>query len=656
MSCVGGLGLGRDVDCLNNSSTMVHVIRLLFSLNHRAMHHHICTLQSLSRKRSTQEDSTDDSDSDSENSPGYNKPAWEEHGSKSQKIQIGVRNIKVEAENKKSTKPVKNVLTVHEETKVRRCIALTGRNETQAEKENEQYPRSSEDLSKAPIGMRANDHTLSSSNSSQRDRAPLQSTFNSKSADSCARTPSISVKVNVFDPFEKTHRAETQHKVLPTVLNFDAQREGPSSWKVFDFRNEPSPFKITKKKLAAAAAGAAQKSMSLVPIRAAEGKPLESLGRLELDDGKKGGKCAGSFAILKFLGGGSYGSVFSIRPLSAPNVKSVAIKIEKGRQTLPWEVYVLHKLLLVHVGAGSSTISPQSKAQRAAELADLVISPRGLIIYNDACCLLLPQAAGTLLAILECHVKSNSSLSEISAAFFVSRMIRGLEVIVSAELIHSDLKLDNWLIFVDDCRVRVTIADFGRCLDRGQYPEGTRFRFNDRTLQSFGAATKELVCGAQWERSLEEGGSWTHELDFHAMGVAVLALVVPQHEEAVSGALLRYQYACQSAFDKEQIPKFLRGIKLPRSWNSECWSCFIEDMFNPAAGKHSLTFTTVPRITGILNLRFACSILNEALAGSTSGASFMRVLRTHRLELESLFEGHQSKLNAELKNLVRGFS
>ncbi len=94
-------------------------------------------------------------------------------------------------------------------------------------------------------------------------------------------------------------------------------------------------------------------------------------------------------------------------------------------------------------------------------------------------------------------------------------MIRSLEFLISAELLHGDIKLDNWLIYPETdpnatTPLRLTLTDFGRSIDRRAYPPGTRFRFNASTLACFGNNTKELVCGAQWRRGDEnEGeGSW----------------------------------------------------------------------------------------------------------------------------------------------------
>ena len=118
-------------------------------------------------------------------------------------------------------------------------------------------------------------------------------------------------------------------------------------------------------------------------------------------------------------------------------------------------------------------------------------------------------------------------------------MIRSLEFLISAELLHGDIKLDNWLIYPETdpnatTPLRLTLTDFGRSIDRRAYPPGTRFRFNASTLACFGNNTKELVCGAQWRMGDEnEGeGSWldslsnSHTLDFVTTFFHVFAFVM----------------------------------------------------------------------------------------------------------------------------------
>ena len=220
--------------------------------------------------------------------------------------------------------------------------------------------------------------------------------------------------------------------------------------------------------------------------------------------------------------GGTYGSVFALRPETESTLRphTVALKVEAGVRHLPWELHILTKLRRrVLGGPEAGHLSPCSRKSLEVDLNELFIQPSSLALYRDACCLVLPRGVGTLYDVLKTSKSSGVGLPELSTAWYVSRMLRALEVLIGADILHADIKLDNWLLFsttdlgessskdrfVESSSVklplRLALIDFGRSVDRRQYPAGSRFRFGESTLRTFGQDAKNLVCAAQWRES-----------------------------------------------------------------------------------------------------------------------------------------------------------
>eukprot|EP00613_Pedinella_sp_CCMP2098_P022862 CAMPEP_0171685824 /NCGR_PEP_ID=MMETSP0991-20121206/2461_1 /TAXON_ID=483369 /ORGANISM="non described non described, Strain CCMP2098" /LENGTH=134 /DNA_ID=CAMNT_0012273511 /DNA_START=124 /DNA_END=525 /DNA_ORIENTATION=- len=133
-------------------------------------------------------------------------------------------------------------------------------------------------------------------------------------------------------------------------------------------------------------------------------------------------------------------------------------------------------------------MSPQTRSFREAELDDLIVSPLVLALYRECSCLILPRAAGTLW-----HVSrsvGSSVMPECCCAFYASRMCRALELLFSADLLHGDIKLDNFLIVENSANengsqdlgrsrkdggaspnmaASLMLIDFGRSIDRRAY-------------------------------------------------------------------------------------------------------------------------------------------------------------------------------------------
>lgn len=174
------------------------------------------------------------------------------------------------------------------------------------------------------------------------------------------RPPPAAPKLRLLDPYEATHRDGMQRQVLEAMAPGAASPPLPPSstsssstsssgelapraekgelGTVVNLRLHPAPFRCERRTLTAAAAAAASVRREAMHLSSKGGGDQLVLGRL------------GAFGIAKFLGGGTYGSVFSLRPKHLDSAAgagatgamvSVALKVETGVRHLPWEMHVL---------------------------------------------------------------------------------------------------------------------------------------------------------------------------------------------------------------------------------------------------------------------------------------------------------------------------
>ena len=103
------------------------------------------------------------------------------------------------------------------------------------------------------------------------------------------------------------------------------------------------------------------------------------------------------FAVRKYLGGGSYGSVFSLIPLSAQPVtpsallsSPMALKVEHGGLASTMGVLHYEFTTLPHPWR---QIEPQLRRVviMQQEFTNLLVVPKQLVLYRNACCLVLPE-------------------------------------------------------------------------------------------------------------------------------------------------------------------------------------------------------------------------------------------------------------------------
>ncbi|CAH0476407.1 unnamed protein product [Peronospora belbahrii] len=200
---------------------------------------------------------------------------------------------------------------------------------------------------------------------------------------------------------------------------------------------------------------------------------------------------AGSTQTLQLvgeLGSGSFAYVFSANVVdTVGNITcSKAVKYEKERQNLAWEFYVTNKITKI---LRDERKLPDDKIPVPA-FSDLHLFPNGALLLMDK------SPIGTLYDVLNSYKQSGVAFPEALAVYYSIKMLRCIELIHSAKVLHGDIKPDNWLITPGNppselcaklrgrhndetfCAGDLYLIDYGRSIDLNLYPDGTHFTGN----------------------------------------------------------------------------------------------------------------------------------------------------------------------------------
>jgi len=177
------------------------------------------------------------------------------------------------------------------------------------------------------------------------------------------------------------------------------------------------------------------------------------------------------------------------------------------------------------------------------------------------------QRLGTLLDVANV-VKTRSKMeNESVAVYFLIEMLAMAEKLQAAQIIHGDIKPDNFLLqglpSVDRAsaadaremfartRPALQLIDFGRSVDMRAFPAGKTFAHKFKTAD---LRTPEML----------EGKEWSYQLDY--FGVASTAHV-----------LLADSYM---KLGKNKDGEYFPQCQLKRWWNTELWTEFFSAFLN----------------------------------------------------------------------------
>ncbi|PWN53074.1 hypothetical protein IE53DRAFT_339471 [Violaceomyces palustris] len=265
----------------------------------------------------------------------------------------------------------------------------------------------------------------------------------------------------------------------------------------------------------------------------------------------------------------------------------VAIKVESPPNR--WEFYILGQL----------------RARMPAKLLRSIVSARRFFAYEDESLLLLEYGEkGTLLEVVNNatvagvasstgstvvagaagSVSSSSGVDEVLAMFFTIELLKLVEGLHDANLIHGDLKIDNCLLRLEEPGIGetwsnayqsdgslgwsskgLTLIDFGRAIDLSRFPKGQTF------IADWSPDPRDCP-------EMRQAQPWTFETDY--FGVA-----------SVAYCLLFGKYIETTTTTTNDKTRCRINQTLKRYWQVEIWNTFFETLLNPKSFDPSLPIT-----------------------------------------------------------------
>ncbi|KAI0264434.1 Mad3/BUB1 homology region 1-domain-containing protein [Gloeopeniophorella convolvens] len=292
------------------------------------------------------------------------------------------------------------------------------------------------------------------------------------------------------------------------------------------------------------------------------------------------------FDVYEKLGEGGFGAVFAARVAKAKaggsedddddddkddgdneddddedSSRRIAIKVVKPRNV--WEFRMLRK---VH------QVLP-------ARLRASVIHPQALHTFRDESFLVLDLCTqGSLLEMINRAGSAGISqagacLDELLVAFFTAELLRLLEGLHGAGIIHGDLKIDNCLVRLERVPAAqwaaqyepeggggwhakgIKLVDFGRALDTRMFPRGQAF------IAEWATDARDCV-------EMREGRPWTFQADYFGLAGIVYCMLYGKYIEV--GSIVRAEGG-----------RYKLATPFKRYWQTTLWTRFFDVLLNP---------------------------------------------------------------------------
>lgn len=322
-----------------------------------------------------------------------------------------------------------------------------------------------------------------------------------------------------------------------------------------------------------------QKSAKQKARRGSTGSSKSGVGRDETSFGEinLGGDV---YEVKEKIGEGGFGAVFLAKDLSAAGdvTKStadagsddgsdddsdddegpshlVALKVEKPSGI--WEGLVLDR---VH-----TRLEP-------ASLRSSIISSKGLYAFADESYLVLSYSSqGTLLDAVNSAAKlgiastastpgAAAGMDELVVLFFAVELLKVVEGLHRAEIIHGDLKIDNCLVRLEDVPTSEWTAQYDAGGGGGWAKKGVRMiDFGKSIDMSLFPAREKQTFVAEWEVDqrdcveMREARPWSYQTDYHGLASVFYCMLFGQYRLRFSPFTRHWSLTCCASFPGKYI-------------------------------------------------------------------------------------------------------
>ncbi|XP_032685790.1 uncharacterized protein LOC116850978 [Odontomachus brunneus] len=243
-----------------------------------------------------------------------------------------------------------------------------------------------------------------------------------------------------------------------------------------------------------------------------------------------------AYDLEKCLGKGMYGTVF--KAVNVQTSEIVALKTEKPAWV--WEYYIVREI--------KARLTNPHMLRGFMDVTMAYIANNGSVLVSEY------SKFGTLLAVTnQIKIATGKPLMETLAIFFTIEMLQIVEYLHKCQIIHGDIKPDNFLLMrppTQDVRPTIQLIDFGCSIDMKLLPENTTFT---QVIK-----TEDFTC-----IEMQTGRPWTYQTDLYCLA-------------ATSHCLLFGNYMRVSNIGG----RWFIASKLPRYAKKIAWEQFFTELLN----------------------------------------------------------------------------
>ncbi|CAG8758792.1 20278_t:CDS:2, partial [Dentiscutata erythropus] len=278
-----------------------------------------------------------------------------------------------------------------------------------------------------------------------------------------------------------------------------------------------------------------------------------------------------SFLIRQKIGEGAYGKVYRVLDMKfmtechKDSRVSRALKLQIP--STAWEFYIIRKL---HERIISPTINS-------------IITAHSLYYYKDESYLLTELCShGTIVDAINTAKRENSTMDEILVIFFTVELMKIVEAIHEAGIIHGDIKADNCLLRLERTvewdaqydpsgaggwsKKGIKLIDFGRAIDATLFPPDMKF-------------IADWKCDDQNCVEMREGRPWKWQADYYGLAGVIHCML---HNEYMQITPVRMDVdsfsSCTTILTKKYKP--IQSFK--RYWQGNLWGRLFDMLLNPS--------------------------------------------------------------------------
>ncbi|KAK9236742.1 Mad3/BUB1 homology region 1-domain-containing protein [Lipomyces kononenkoae] len=309
------------------------------------------------------------------------------------------------------------------------------------------------------------------------------------------------------------------------------------------------------------------------------------------------------YRVRRELGEGAFAPVYLFEMLDSEtfldNEKSQLCAIKMEHPPSAWEFYIMQEI------ERRLSISSTDLPKRAL---DSIIHARELHMFGDTSCLILDyNDQGTILDIVNLvkadSVTSSSApvlgLDECLAMFFTIELLRTIEALHEAGVLHGDLKPDN-------CMVRILSGNESASMASLSLSESASKRQSNKTIRSpyqangeqgwstkgislidFGRAidltvydhNRDVQFIADWNTSAQDCAEirelrpWTYQVDYHGLANIIHMMLFGKYIEITADS--------QYGHGRRKHYRITQSFK--RYWQQDMWKELFEVLLNSVA-------------------------------------------------------------------------